>query len=195
MNAHTLCSSSARTEAEVCRKKEKKQPQLRVRQRINLCSKPGIELVRFISLFQTGTGRFQVFPSYRTQEGSQHVLITLPFLLKAIQPEDALCQIPNKQWGSPALVSWAALWDIPLSNLFITPLMSTEVPIQSNPTSSKGVYARCSAPTGLNRASYSSHLSHHSSIWWQGERHYQLVHRRTAERPQNHMRIPTHAKL
>lgn len=107
MNAHTLCSSSARTEAEVCRKKRKKTTtaESKARQRINLCSKPGIELVRFVSLFQIDPGRFQVLPSYRTQEGSQHILISLPFLLKATQPEDPLCQIPNKQWESPALVS------------------------------------------------------------------------------------------
>jgi len=57
MNTHTLCSSSARTEAEVCRRGEKKPiTESKARQSINFCSKPGIALVRFASLFQTGIG-------------------------------------------------------------------------------------------------------------------------------------------
>lgn len=170
MNTHTLCSSSARTEAEVCRRGEKKTiTESKARQSINFCSKPGIALVRFASLFQTGIGWFQVSPSYRTREGSQHILISLPFMLKATQAEDEpFCSVRfqtssgHHQHLSPKL-------SCIMGHSAVKPLHQPWCPQRylSSPTlfPQKGVLSGVLSPLDCKELYTAATLSHYSSIW------------------------------
>lgn len=141
----------------------------KARQSINFCSKPGIALVRFASLFQTGIGWFQVSPSYRTREGSQHILISLPFMLKATQAEDEpFCSVRfqtssgHHQHLSPKL-------SCIMGHSAVKPLHQPWCPQRylSSPTlfPQKGVLSGVLSPLDCKELYTAATLSHYSSIW------------------------------
>lgn len=148
--------------------KKKTITESKARQSINFCSKPGIALVRFASLFQTGIGWFQVSPSYRTREGSQHILISLPFMLKATQAEDEpFCSVRfqtssgHHQHLSPKL-------SCIMGHSAVKPLHQPWCPQRylSSPTlfPQKGVLSGVLSPLDCKELYTAATLSHYSSI-------------------------------